>query len=45
MAQVLYKLGHWCVRRRRYVLVAWLAILIGMGIASHVANGSTTDTF
>jgi putative drug exporter of the RND superfamily len=45
MAQALYKLGHWCVRRRRYVLVAWLAILIGVGIASHVANGSTTDTF
>jgi RND superfamily putative drug exporter len=45
MAHALYRLGHWCVRRRRFVLVAWLVVLIGVGVWAKAANGSTTDTF
>ncbi|HEY3833379.1 MAG TPA: MMPL family transporter [Acidimicrobiia bacterium] len=45
MAQALYRLGHWCVRRRRVVLGAWLAVLVAAGVWAHAANGSTSDTF
>ena len=43
MALLLYRLGHWCVRRRRYVLVAWLALLVVVALWAKAANGTTTD--
>ena len=43
MALLLYHLGHWCVRRRRYVLVAWLALLVVVALWAKAANGTTTD--
>jgi len=43
MATLLYRLGHLCVRRRRTVLVAWLALLIGVAVASVALDGQTTD--
>ena len=43
MALLLYRLGHWCVRRRRYVLVGWLALLVVVALWAKGANGTTTD--
>ncbi|MDT0309091.1 MMPL family transporter [Streptomyces sp. DSM 44917] len=44
MATFLYKLGRLCFRRRWWVVLAWLALLFGIGAAS--ANGETvTDDF
>ena len=43
MALLLYRLGHWCVRRRRYVLVAWLTLLVVVALWAKAANGTTTD--
>jgi putative drug exporter of the RND superfamily len=43
MATLLYRLGHLCVRRRRTVLVAWLALLVGVVVASAALDGETTD--
>jgi RND superfamily putative drug exporter len=43
MALRLYRLGHWCVRRRRYVLAAWLTLLVVVALWAKAANGTTTD--
>jgi len=43
MATLLYRLGHVCVRRRRIVVFAWLALLIGMTAAAAGLGGETTD--
>jgi RND superfamily putative drug exporter len=45
MAALLYRLGHFCVRRRRRVLVLWIVAFIGAGVASAVAGGTTSNTF
>ncbi len=44
MAQLLYRLGHWCVRRRRVVVVFWVLLVGGIGTWSNAAGGKTTDT-
>ena len=44
MALLLYRLGHWCVRRRRFVLVAWVALLVVIGVWSNAAGGTTSET-
>lgn len=45
MSNLLYRLGHLAVRRRRTVLLAWLALLVTMiGLASTI-GGSTSDAF
>ncbi len=44
MAKLLYRLGHWCVRRRRTVLLSWVALLIGVAVWSNAANGQTSDS-
>ena len=43
MSRSLYRLGHFCVRRRRLVAGAWLAVLVGIGVAASVAGGTTTN--
>lgn len=45
MATLLYRLAHLCVRRRRWVLALWVALLVGLGIASAALGGETTDEF
>jgi RND superfamily putative drug exporter len=45
MSKILYRLGHWSVRRRRWVLAAWLAVLIGVGALAGAVGGSTSDEF
>ncbi|HEX5365540.1 MAG TPA: MMPL family transporter [Acidimicrobiales bacterium] len=43
MATFLYRLGHLSVRRRRYVLFAWIALLLLAAGASKAAGGETSD--
>ena len=45
MSKLLYRLGHWSVRRRRRVLAAWLTVLIGVGVLAGAFGGSTSDEF
>jgi len=45
MAQVLYRIGRWSVRRRRVVLGAWLAIAIAAVVAGTTLAGDTSDAF
>ncbi|MGL5909140.1 MAG: MMPL family transporter [Phycicoccus sp.] len=45
MADLLLRLGAWCVRRARVVLAVWLSVLaavVGLGVAM---SGPTTDDF
>ena len=43
MATFLYRLGHLSVRRRRYVLLVWIALFVGAGVWSAEAGGQTND--
>jgi RND superfamily putative drug exporter len=45
MSKYLYRLGHWCVRRRRTVLAAWVVVLIGVGALAGTVGGSLSDQF
>ncbi|MEV4757788.1 MMPL family transporter [Micromonospora sp. NPDC049559] len=45
MAASLYRLGAWAHRRRRTVLVAWLAVLVAAGALAATAGGSYEDDF
>ncbi|WP_431874754.1 MMPL family transporter [Amycolatopsis sacchari] len=45
MAALLHRLGAWAHRHRRIVLVAWLAVLAGIGALSATAGGSYEDDF
>ncbi|MGW2773479.1 MMPL family transporter [Streptomyces olivaceoviridis] len=45
MATFLYRLGRFAFRRRRLVLLAWLALLVAAGIGVSSVSGSTTDDF
>ena len=45
MALLLYRLGHFCVRHRRRVLLVWVALLVGAAAASQAAGGTTNDSF
>ncbi|MGL5865871.1 MAG: MMPL family transporter [Dermatophilaceae bacterium] len=45
MADLLFRLGAWCVRRARVVLAVWLSVLaavVGLGVTM---SGPTTDDF
>ncbi|MDT0347005.1 MMPL family transporter [Streptomyces litchfieldiae] len=44
MATFLYKLGRLCFRRRWWVALVWLALLVGIGAAS-TAGGAVEDDF
>ena len=43
MSRLLYRLGHFCVRRRRLVAGVWLAVLVGIAVAASAAGGTTTN--
>jgi RND superfamily putative drug exporter len=45
MASLLYRLGSWAFRRRRLVVAAWLAILVGVGALAAGIKGDTNDAF
>jgi len=45
MSKYLYRLGHWCVRRRRTVLALWFALLIGVGVLAGAVGGTLNDQF
>src|SRR5262245_29581708 len=45
MAALLYRLGAWTCRRRRTVLVLWLAVLVAVGAFAATAGGSAEDDF
>ncbi|MFJ2864790.1 MMPL family transporter [Kitasatospora sp. NPDC087314] len=45
MATYLYRLGHYCFRRRRAVLAVWIAVLIALGGAAGAFAGRTSDEF
>jgi len=44
MATALYRLGRTAFRRRKAVLAAWLAALVGMFAAAATLSGETTDS-
>ncbi|MER7754615.1 MMPL family transporter [Kitasatospora sp. NPDC097643] len=45
MATYLYRLGHYCFRRRRAVLAVWIAVLIAIGGAAGAFAGKTSEEF
>ena len=45
MAVYLYRLGHFSVRKRRWVLAFWLVLFVVAGTASSLAGGKTSETF
>ncbi|NMM16857.1 MAG: MMPL family transporter, partial [Cellulomonas sp.] len=45
MATALYRLGRFAMRRRWYVLLAWLLVLAGVGTAAVSGGGSFSDSF
>ncbi|ATL25301.1 MMPL family transporter [Streptomyces formicae] len=45
MATFLYKLGRLAFRRRRYVALLWIALLVGAGVAASAAPAPPADTF
>jgi putative drug exporter of the RND superfamily len=42
---VLSRLAHWCYRRRRVVLIAWIVLLIGSQVASSAIGGKSSMSF
>ena len=45
MSSALYALGLWAVRRRRLVVIIWLALLVVLGGAAKVMNRGFVDVF
>lgn len=45
MATFLYRLGRLAFRRRRLVLMLWIAVLAAVGIGAMSSTGSTSDSF
>ncbi|MDX3310042.1 MMPL family transporter [Streptomyces sp. ME08-AFT2] len=45
MATFLYRLGRFAFRRRRLVLMLWIAVLAVVGIGSASVSGKTSDQF
>ncbi|MEO6988183.1 MAG: MMPL family transporter [Aquihabitans sp.] len=45
MASYLYRLGHFCFRRRRWVLALWVGLLIATGALAAGLDGKTNDEF
>jgi RND superfamily putative drug exporter len=45
VATALYRLGRFSMRRRWYVLLAWLLVLAGVGTAAVTGGGSFSDSF
>jgi putative drug exporter of the RND superfamily len=45
VSSYLYRLGHWAVKRRRFVVGFWIALLIGIGALSQAVRDDTSDAF
>ena len=45
MATFLYRLGRLAFRRRRLVLILWIAVLAAVGIGAMSSTGKTSDSF
>jgi RND superfamily putative drug exporter len=45
MASGLYRLGRWCFRHRVFVLVAWLVVLVGLGILATSVKQPLNNSF
>ncbi|MET9565186.1 MMPL family transporter [Streptomyces tauricus] len=45
MATFLYRLGRFAFRRRRLVLMLWIAVLAAVGIGAMSSTGKTSDSF
>ena len=45
MAQYLYRLGHLAARRRRWFLVAWMAVLVLVIVGAATLSGTTDESF
>ncbi|MFJ2212903.1 MMPL family transporter [Streptomyces sp. NPDC101062] len=45
MATFLYRLGRSAFRRRRLVLMLWIAVLAAVGLGAMSSTGSTSDSF
>jgi RND superfamily putative drug exporter len=45
VATFLYRLGRFAFRRRRLVLMLWIAVLAAVGIGAMSSTGSTSDSF
>ncbi|HEX3732969.1 MAG TPA: MMPL family transporter, partial [Mycobacteriales bacterium] len=45
MATLLYKIGRFAFRRRWYVILAWLAVLVVVGMSSATASAPPPDKF
>jgi RND superfamily putative drug exporter len=45
VATVLYRLGRWSMRRRWYVLVAWVLVLGGVATAAVTGGGTLSESF
>ena len=45
MASLLYRLGHFAVRRRRLVLMIWLLLFGAMGLGAATLSGPTNGSF
>ena len=41
---MLERVGKWCFRRRRFVLAAWVALLVGFTVLGQVAGGTIIKT-
>jgi RND superfamily putative drug exporter len=45
MSSYLYRLGHWAYRRRRFVVVFWIGLLVAVGLTSQAVKKDTNDAF
>jgi putative drug exporter of the RND superfamily len=43
MSKLLYRLGHFAVRRRRTVLAAWALVMVVMGVLAATVGGATSS--
>jgi RND superfamily putative drug exporter len=42
---LLHRTGRWCARHAWRVVVAWLVLLVGLGVANHRWGGTYADSF
>jgi putative drug exporter of the RND superfamily len=45
MSSALYRLGRWCFRRRRYVLAAWVLVIVVLAVVAINVKQPTTNAF
>jgi putative drug exporter of the RND superfamily len=44
MSSILYRLGRWCFKRRRYVLAAWLIVIAVLAVVAVNVKQPTSDS-